>query len=402
MNAMTKKRNRFDVVVVGAGPAGSTAAYLLASNGFDVLMVDKSSFPRNKLCGGLLTLKTVKLLEDIFKLSADWLKNKRIITYQSFDYKLASSKGESIEGRMDYPFYFVQRSVYDALWLEMAQKAGVEYRAGEKVVALDVSINKVTTDRGGECFGNYILGADGAVSRIRRSLSAAGFINPDRPLEMAKTLEVFIPNRHVPEPAECPSIYFGHIPWGYTWSFPGEDFRILGLAGLSRKADKSFKACFRRFLESLNISMQEVPHLKSHALPYGNYLSRPGYGKVLLLGDACGLADPLLGEGIYYAHKSALLAAQAILNSSDNAQAVFEIYKRLLGNDIIAEFRPIRMLRQVIFSLPGNWPYKILSFILRMMPNRCEEALHGLRSVRCFRQGSFFSWQHKSLKDMRQ
>jgi flavin-dependent dehydrogenase len=78
---MTKKRKRFDVVVIGAGPAGSTAAYLLASNGFDVLMVDKSSFPRTKLCGGLLTLKTVKLLESIFKLSAEWLKNQRIITH---------------------------------------------------------------------------------------------------------------------------------------------------------------------------------------------------------------------------------------------------------------------------------------------------------------------------------
>lgn len=394
---MTKKRKRFDVVVIGAGPAGSTAAYLLASSGFDVLMMDKSSFPRTKLCGGLLTLKTVKLLESIFKLSADWMKNQRIITHQSFDYKVASSKGDCIEGRMAYPFYFVQRSIYDAFWVKLAQKAGAEFRAGEKVVALDVSNKKVTTDRGTECFGNYILGADGALSRMRSLLSAAGFMNPDRPLEMAKTLEVFIPNKHVSEPAECPSIYFGHIPWGYTWSFPGEDFRILGLAGLSLKANKSFQGCFRRFLESLNISMEEVPRFKSHALPYGNYLCHPGHGNVLLLGDACGLADPLLGEGIYYAHKSALLAARAILNSSDNAQAVFEIYKRLLEQDIIAKLRPIRMLRQVIFSLPGNWPYKILASILRMMPNRCEETLHGLRPVQCFRPRPFFAWQQKSL-----
>jgi flavin-dependent dehydrogenase len=53
---------------------------------------------------------------------------------------------------MAYPFYFVQRSIYDAFWLEMAQKAGAEFRAGEKVVALDVSNKKVTTDRGAECF----------------------------------------------------------------------------------------------------------------------------------------------------------------------------------------------------------------------------------------------------------
>ena len=60
--------NSYDAIVIGAGPAGTTAAYLLAKNGFKVLIIDKKSFPRDKLCGGLLTQKTVKLLEDIFQI----------------------------------------------------------------------------------------------------------------------------------------------------------------------------------------------------------------------------------------------------------------------------------------------------------------------------------------------
>jgi geranylgeranyl reductase family protein len=387
---VTRKKNCFDVVVIGAGPAGSTAAYILASNGFDVLIVDKSTFPRDKLCGGLLTLKTVKLLESVFKLSVDRMKNRRIITYQSFNYRVVSSRGESINGRMDYPFYFVQRSVYDAFWLEMAQNAGAQLKAGEKVVALDITAKKITTNRGAEFCGNFILGADGALSKTRQLLSAAGLIKPNRRSEMAMTLEVFIPNRDISEPADYPSIYFGHTRRGYSWSFPGENFRIVGVAGLKDKAGKSPKPGFHRFLESLNISLERVPHLKSHALPYGNYLSPPGCGNVLLAGDACGLADPLLGEGIYYAHQSARLAAQAMLNASDNAPAVFERYTRLLDEDIIAELRFLRVLRQIIFFLPGNWPFKILSVILKTIPRQCEEALHGLRSVKWFRPRSYY------------
>jgi geranylgeranyl reductase family protein len=385
MNSKAERKKSFDVIIIGAGPAGSTAAYILASNGLNVLIVDKSTFPRDKLCGGLLTLKTVKLLEFIFELSVDSMKNHRIITYQSFNYRVVSSKGSSIKGRLAYPFYFVQRREYDAFWLARAQKAGAEFRAGEKVVTLDLSNKKLTTSGGNEYFGNYILGADGALSRTRRLLSAAGFINPARQSEMATTIEVFISNRHLAELTDYPAIYFGHIPWGYAWSFPGEHFRILGIVGLNVRAGKFLRESFRNFLASLNIPVKKIPHFKSHALPYGNFLSVPGYGNVLLLGDACGLADPLLGEGIYYAHKSAQLAARAILHSYDKAQTVFKSYTRDLEQSIITELRLVRMLRQITFSLPGSWPYKMLSFMLTTLPKQCEEALHGQRSIKWFR-----------------
>ncbi|UCD79373.1 MAG: geranylgeranyl reductase family protein [Desulfobacterales bacterium] len=387
MNSIAKKKNSFDVVVIGAGPAGATAAYLLASKGFKILIVEKSTFPRDKLCGGLLTLKTVKLLESIYGISLDDMKNQRIITYQSFNYKVGSSKGGAIKGRLDYPFHFVQRSVYDAFWLEMAQKAGAEFRAGEKAVALDISSKKLTTNKGYEIYGNYILAADGALSRTRRLLSTAGLIKPDRQSEMATTLEVFISNRHIPEQTDYPAIYFGYIPWGYSWNFPGEHFRILGIVGLNVKAGRFLRKGFRTFLKSLNISVKRFPPFRSHALPYGSFLSDPGYSNVLLLGDACGLVDPFLGEGLYYAHKSAQLAARALLKSYDDSQAVLKCYRRCLEQNIIAELKRIRMIRRIIFTLPGNWPYRILSFILETMPKPCEEALQGDRPVKWLRPG---------------
>jgi len=305
--------NRFDVIVIGAGPAGSTAAYLLAINGFKVLLIDKSTFPRDKLCGGLLTYKSVKLLEDIFSTTVDYLNSRRVVTYRSLSYKVGSSSGTFVKGQLHYPFHFVHRKTYDQYWLKKARQAGAEFKAGEKVVSLDFARKQVTTVTGRRFVGNYIFGADGALSWTRRFMSAKGVINPDWKSELAKTLEVFIPNRRCRGLPDYPTIYFGYIPWGYAWSFPGDQHRILGIAGLNRKAGGLLNENFNNFLKSLHISAQELPTPKSHALPYGNYLTRPGYANVLLLGDACGLADPLLGEGIYYAHKSACLASKAVM-----------------------------------------------------------------------------------------
>ncbi|CAB1056719.1 Geranylgeranyl diphosphate reductase (EC [Olavius sp. associated proteobacterium Delta 1] len=377
--------NSFDVIVIGAGPAGSTAAYLLALTGFKVLIIDKSTFPRDKLCGGLLTLKSIKLLEGIFSTSVDYLKARRVITYQSFSYKVGNSTGASVKGRLDNPFHFVNRKTYDHYWLKKAQGAGVEFKAGEKVVCLELSRKQVTTQSGRQFVGNFIFGADGALSWTRRFLSAKGVIKPDRKSELATTLEVLIPNRQVTGLQDYPTIYFGHTPWGYAWSFPGDQHQILGIAGLNRQAGRFINDDFTTFLKSLHISRQDIPRPKSHALPYGNYLTRPGYNNVLLLGDASGLADPLLGEGIYYAHKSAYLAAKAVMNSYSEPQDALTKYRRYLMRDIIAELKYIRLARQIIFSLPGNWTYKLLSSLLKTIPRLCEETIQGQRSYRWFR-----------------
>ncbi len=381
--------NTFDVIVIGAGPAGSTAAYLLALNGFKVLIIDKAIFPRDKLCGGLLTLKSIKLLEDIFSTSVEFLKSRRVITYQSFSYKFGSSTGASVTRRLNYPFHFVHRKTYDQYWLKKAREAGAEFKAGEKIIALDLSRKQITTENGRQFVGNFIFGADGALSWTRRFLSAKGVIESDWKSELATTLEVLIPNCQVADIPPYPAIYFGHIPWGYVWNFPGDQHRIFGIAGLNRKAGKLLDNSFTTFLESLHISRQDIPTPKSHALPYGNYLTRPGYGNVLLLGDACGLADPLLGEGIYYAHKSACLAAKAVMKSYREPQNALTRYTRYLTRDIIAELKYIQLARQIIFSLPVTWSYKVLSSLLRTVPRLCEETIQGQRSYRWFRPVTF-------------
>ena len=377
----------FDVIVIGAGPAGSTAAYLLASHGYRVLILDKSTFPRAKLCGGLLTWKTVKLLESIFQTTTDFLKSIQVITCSTLKYRVVSNTGTSFKSRLDYPFHFVQRTSYDSYWLELACRAGAEFRPGEKVISLDhlYSVGKITTDKGGEFWGKFILGADGAVSRVRGWLTSKKFIKYDWKSNLATALEVLVPSQQTPALPDYPHIYFGHIPWGYAWCFPGDRLRAIGICGLNAKAGRLLRNGYETFLDSIPISSEDLPAPASHALPYGNYLTNPGYGNILLLGDACGLADPLLGEGIYYAHKSSQLAAEAVEQFYFEPPAVLQEYARRLNRAIISELKYVHIGRQIIFSLPGTWPYRVLTSLLKIMPKKCEETIQGQRSFKWFR-----------------
>ena len=100
---------------------------------------------------------------------------------------------------------------------------------------------------------------------------------------------------------------------GYAWSFPGPARQVLGIAALKSQGLR-LQDDFRRFLRDLKLSEPERLRLHdAHGLPYGSYLKIPGCGNTLLVGDAAGLADPFLGEGIYYAHRSAELAARAAI-----------------------------------------------------------------------------------------
>ncbi len=374
--------NTFDVIVVGAGPAGTTAAYLLASKGFSVLILDEKVFPRDKLCGGLLTYKTTHLLDFLFKTPLDFLKFRQVIFFSNNEYAVAYRSGKSLQGRLQYPFHFTERRVYDDFWLKLACQAGAEFRPGEKVTAVDRSSRKVSTANGNEFYGKFIFGADGALSKVRKSLSLKKAMGTQWRTNLATALEVFISEEASPDLPNHPQLFFGYIPWGYAWYFPGKKQRIAGICGLNTRAGKLLKGGFNNFLNSLPVSPAQISSVRSHALPYGNYMTKPGCGRVLLLGDAGGLADPMLGEGIYYAHKSAQLAANAVIKYHREPAAVLKSYTDHLNRDIIAELRIVRLARHVVFSLPGKWPYRVLASLHKMMPRKCEELVQGQRSLK--------------------
>ncbi len=379
---MNKSTHCYDVLIIGAGPAGSTAAFILANRGFKVLVIDKHKFPRKKLCAGLLTWKTIKALEDVFQTDLNYLKSHGAINYQSREYAIYNKKGELIRGKLKFPYHFVDRKIYDKFWLDKAGKAGAKVLTGEKILSIDIKNSKVKTSKDNIFKAKFLLGADGVLSRTRNTLIKAGFIRDKWSACLATALEIFIPRQECPSFPDYPIIYFGYIPWGYAWSFPGAENQVLGICGLNRKVKGRFKECFYNFLKNQPVSESKDLNLKGHPLPYGNYLTKPGHNNILLTGDACGLADPLLGEGIYYAHKSGELAAKAVLESYNNPDNALKIYNKLLNGSLIIELKYAKIWRNIVFSIFSILNYKPLPMFMRINRRAFEEIVHGQRSFK--------------------
>ena len=319
-----------DVVVVGAGPGGSTAAYHLARHGLAVLLLEKTEFPREKVCGDGLTPRAVRQL---VKLGVDtspeagWLRNKglRIL-------------GGGVRMELDwpdlasFPGYGLTRTRldFDELLARQAQKVGAELLTRHNVTGplLDEAgrVVGVTARVGGETVdfrAPLVLAADGVSARLALSLGMAK--REDRPIGVAVRRYYRSPARHDDEYLESwlelRSRESGDklLP-GYGWIFGLGDGRVnvgLGVLNSSSAWGKTnFRAMLTDWLSTtppdwgMNDEANADGPILGAALPMG-FNRVPHYTRgVMLVGDSGGMVNPFNGEGIAYAMESAELAAE--------------------------------------------------------------------------------------------
>jgi geranylgeranyl reductase family protein len=366
-----------EILVIGGGPAGSTAAYLLASRGYDVILVDKKHFPRTKLCAGLLTWKSIALIQSIYHQSARELIAKGVIRHQTSNYRIFYKTSQIARGRLDNPFHFVERHTYDFYWLQAAARAGARVFTGQAISHVDPDTGKASLANGMCIRTQAIIGADGAASLTRRSMLKSRQATRLWKNQLAVTLEARLNLPAGQLPRDYAALYFGFVPWGYVWLFPNRDYHIVGIANLWQKSGQSTKAALDRFLRTAGISATDMHPLEGHPLPMGNYLDPPGRGRVLLVGDACGLADPLLGEGIYYAHRSAQIAARTIIRSGLGSADLAGSYRRTLAAQLLRELRWIKTFRNILHTGGERRRFRGLQLLFRIIPKRLEAAVHG-------------------------
>jgi geranylgeranyl reductase family protein len=375
-----------DVLILGAGPAGSTAAYILAAKGLRVTLLDRRHFPRAKLCGGLLTWKTIATLEAVFQTSLRDLKAERLLRFETRTYRVEGGSGPDVRRRLDFPFHFVDRTTYDHYWLKRAIAAGASFRPGTAVSRVDPARTAAAAADGSTYRGRFMIGAEGVHSRVRRALERMGAVRSDKRNEKALALEVFLPRETAARPGDEAVLTYGRIPWGYAWSFPGADHHVLGMAGLIGRSAAALRPAFGEFLAAHPLPRGAAPRIQSAVLPYGSYLPVPGFRNILLAGDAAGLADPFLGEGIYYAHRSAELAARAILETLPQPHHAAGAYCSRFRRIIYPDLHYARAGRQIVFSLPPRLYHPVLSAMLRLMPKVYEETIQGRRTFKWFRR----------------
>ncbi len=312
-------KHKYDSIIVGAGPAGSSAAYLLAKAGMQVLLIDKYAFPRNKLCGGLLSGRAQKVFAGIFEES--W---RPAIEYVS--HGVSFYAGDSLLNCLDDcpPLHLTSRHVFDNYLLELAEKRGAESLQACAVRTVDISNNTVQLANGKTLQADFIIGADGVLSQVARSL------HPDilDKRRLGLGLEIEVPRGMFERDVTVPEIYFGLVRWGYGWLFPKAETLTIGIGGVLSK-NSSMKPLFHHFLQQLFGSVPDFP-IEGHYLPFRRYRKAPGKASTLLVGDAAGLVEPITGEGIAFAMQSGQFAAEAILQAArqQNPSLAYTCYRK--------------------------------------------------------------------------
>lgn len=346
------------VVVIGGGPAGSAAARTLASRGVDVCLIDKAVFPRPKLCGGLLTLRSRKLFAHIFG-DAAWA---RAFEYESQGISLFHRDRQLTEVDGHSALYFTCRRRFDDYLLDLARQAGSTLHLGDGVASIDLQQKVCRLQSGRDISYDHLIGADGVNSLVARSLFGASY---DRS-KIAFALEMDVDRALLDRELVRPEIYFGVVKWGYGWVFPKRDTVTIGVGGIQAR-NPHMKRDFEAFL-TRQFGGLPPGKIKGHHIPFGDYKPRPGTDDVLLAGDAAGLVEPITGEGIAFAMQSGHFAGLAVLDAlasmrdeKSKARTALQSYQSHC-TEITQALDHAKRLRYLVFPRPSE------RLLVKMLP----------------------------------
>ncbi len=319
-----------DIIIIGGGPAGAGAAVTAARSGEKVLLLERERLPREKLCSGVLSPKSqVQLRALLGGEDASWP-----FLLGGADH---SWLGRGMSGGMvrHAPLYFASRPAMDMALLERAASLGADVRDGQKVRSLDPETGAVTLNSGEILTARVVVGADGARGVSSRTL------NGDLPRH-AIGLEARIPDeRDIVAPA---AIVDFSMPGGYFWQFPKWDGQVaIGAGTTDPVLWPHLREMLARYAAHQPLTLPE--RVPGHPIPcFG--VETVQRGRVLLAGDAAGLVDPLIMEGIPYAFLSGRLAAEAALRHL-NAGISLGCYAQDLARDLISWQEPYRRLSRL-------------------------------------------------------
>lgn len=337
---------RFDLIILGSGPAGSAAATVAARAGLRVALLDKSAFPRDKLCGGAVSGRCVRYLHTIVG---------QPVTpglFRTLTRLRLSHAGEGLGLIKDAPpLHMTMRRDFDTVLHHHAIAAGASIFAPVRIVRIVPDTPAVELADGRVLESALLIGADGCNSATARAL----YGRPFDPADVSFALEVELPRRR--GTFRTVEIDLAAANWGYGWIFPKNDSITIGVGGMHLR-NPDMKAHMRAYLERYvpaEDASNALQGCKGAFLPAGIYRKRPGAGRVLLAGDAAGLVDPVTGEGIAWALRSGQLAAEACVAAlrSEKPDKALGLYGKELAY-VQREIDRARMLQKLLFFSPKS------------------------------------------------
>lgn len=353
-------KSNYDIIISGAGPAGSLLGYLLSLEGINTLIIEKKAFPRYKICAGGLQHRTLSLIPFDIKEVLQKTINGIKFTYRGRDSFTRTYKSPII--------YTVDRREFDLYLAKKAQKKGCTIRFEEKVIAFDHDGAGLIVKTDKNKFRSKILvGADGIRGTVHRSLTAEQ--------KILKILGYEIERRcgssEMEKYRDLIGLDFGGTKKGYAWAFPKNDIISYGIGGPANTAS-AMKKYFNDYMGSNgggrdNIMAQCIP-VKTEDTPV--HMDR-----VIAVGDAASLGDGFTGEGLYNAFKSSHIGCRTIINALRTSDYSFNDYASAIDSDIYKDIKISIAFSRIFYSYPMFF-YKLLKSNERFF-RLCCEVLRG-------------------------
>ncbi|MET7763906.1 geranylgeranyl reductase family protein [Streptomyces sp. NPDC005393] len=315
-NAAPDNETVWDVVVVGAGPAGASAAYAAACSGRRVLLLEKAELPRYKTCGGGIIGPSREALPPGFELP---LRERVHAVTFSMNGRLARTRRSK-----HALFGLINRPEFDAGLVEAAKDAGARVRTGAAVTRVEQHGPSVPDRRtvavvladGETVLARAVVGADGSASRIGAHVG----VKLDQ-VDLGLEAEIPVPQTVAEDWAGRVLIDWGPLPGSYGWVFPKGDTLTVGVIS-ARGEGAGTKRYLEDFIARLGLAGFEPSISSGHLTRCRSDDSPLSRGRVLVCGDAAGLLEPWTREGISFALRSGRLAGEWAVRIAEAHDAV--------------------------------------------------------------------------------
>ncbi|WP_456456348.1 geranylgeranyl reductase family protein [Thermovibrio sp.] len=341
----------YDVIVSGLGPAGCAFLKSIEGTGLKVLALEKEEFPRRKPCAGGLTLKAYLKLKSLFP------EVDKVVRVRSKELELHYLKRRVLINFPSPFVYLTDRKELDNFLFNSVSSSEFKVHTKEALVKAEYEGELIKVSSSKDTYRCRVLisaeGVNSKLSSIFKLKREVGF-----------TYEIDLKSSW----SERVLIDFSSFNWGYYWLFPKGDFITVGVGEF--KSREIFKR-LRELLKEINQKhglRGKVISERGYPIPAGKKVNDVYRERLLFLGDAGGLVDPLTGEGIYYAVKSGLIAGNFVKEAFKKGDLSFlSGYKETVNEEFGKEFFWARVIGRLFFPLRG------LNF--RLLENSGELAL---------------------------
>jgi geranylgeranyl reductase family protein len=334
----------YDCIIVGAGPAGGSAAYHLAKRGRSVLVLEKESLPRYKPCGGGVS----PIIAHWFDFDFSPAISLKVDTIR---YTWKMDDPVEAELKTPEPMWMVRRDVFDRFLIQQAQKQGAELRDRTEVTGIEFQNDRwQVATANGPAEARYLIAADGARGPMAKLL---GFKDRKRRLAGALEIEALtqVENGHIAH------FEFGMVKNGYIWNFPKADGYSIGIGTFMGGAKQDFKGILSEYSSMFRVNIEHSKQY-GHALCLWDGNQKLHTQNAVLAGEAACVVDPLTAEGIRPSIFSGIKAAQAIHEALSGNMNALEKYTQTISEEWGSDMAWAQRLAGVFYRFPGV-SYKI-------------------------------------------